>query len=105
MAVVLTDAQLDFLARTISWKFDCDLRDTGDSVVITGDGVDDLDRLLGLFDRTPRIRVAADVGAQFSQYVYVGRDDILALKARYIAIYGTVDKPALINPVGGAAQV
>jgi hypothetical protein len=105
MAVVLTDAQLDFLARTISWKFDCDLRDTGDSVVITGDGVDDLDRLLYLIDHTPRIRVAADVGAQFSQYVYVSRDDVQALKDRYIAIYGTVDKPSLTTRPGGAAEV
>lgn len=94
--VVLTDAQLDFLARAASWKFDVDFKVThGDSAVFTGDGVDDLDSLISRIQSTvplaPRIQV--DVGKLFSQYVFVGVEDIIALKSRYIEIYGTVSKP------------
>jgi len=97
---VLTDAQVDFMARTASWKFDIDFRDhLGDPVTYFGDGVDDLDELLvrlsGPFVIPPR--VFCDVGALFSHYILVGTDDIQAIRTRYIDIYGTVAKPPVME--------
>lgn len=95
MAVVLTTEQIDWLAKTASWKFDVDFKDLRDSVTFFGDGVDDLDSLLnklnGPLVRQPRI--ICDVGRLFSSWVQVTVDDIYALRARYIEIYGTVAKP------------
>jgi len=99
VAVVLTDQQLTYLAKTASWKFDVaikDARNFNDSVVYTGDGVDDLN---GLIDRlesmngVTRFVVSVDVGSLFSNYVLVTLDDIYALRAKYISIFGTVTKP------------
>ena len=94
--VVLTDAQLDFMARAASWKFNVDFRVTsGDPVVFTGDGVDDLDALISRIQSTAPlpVRMQLDVGKLFSQYVAVTVDDVVALRQRYIDIYGTVSKP------------
>ena len=103
MAVVLTDAQLDALARRASWTFDVDFRDRNDSVVFFGDGVDDLDSLIVAVEGnifTPRI--LCDVGILFSGYVRVTVEDVKALKARYIEVWGTVSKPSWwIDPATG----
>jgi hypothetical protein len=100
MAVVLKPAQIDFLARAASWKFDIDFKDhIGDPVTYFGDGVDDLDaliiRLSGTFVIPPR--VLCDVGKLFSQYIAVGVPDIEALRDRYIEIWGTVAKPPVVE--------
>jgi hypothetical protein len=95
MAVVLTTEQLDFLAKTASWKFDVDFKDLRDSVTYTGDGVDDLDmlinRLTGPLYMQPKI--LCDVGKLFSSWIIVTVDDIYALRGRYIEIHGTASKP------------
>jgi hypothetical protein len=46
MAVVLTDAQIAQMVLSAYWRFDVDFRDNRDSVVYTGDGVDDLTSLI-----------------------------------------------------------
>lgn len=107
MAALLTDAQIDQLAKTASWKFDVDYKDyKTDPVVFTGDGVEDLDRLIinlsGTFVIQPR--VLCDVGMTFSQWRKANVDDVIALKARYIAYYGTVNKPEVYwQPSNGSA--
>ena len=95
MAAVLTEEQLDWLAKTASWKFDVDFKDLRDSVTYAGDGVDDLtaliNRLEGPLVRQPR--VLCDVGKLFSSWIIVTVDDVHALRQRYIEINGTVGKP------------
>lgn len=94
MALVLTDAQLDRMARSASWTFDVDFHDRSDSVVFYGDGVDDLNSLLVAVQgniKTPKI--VCDVGSLFSSYKIVTVEDIQALKDKYISIWGTVSKP------------
>lgn len=102
MAVVLTAAQLDYMARSASWKFDVsvkDARNAYDSVVYTGDGMDDLTKLidylenLTLANGARQFKMQCDVGATFSNWVNVTIDDVYALRARFIEIWGSVAKP------------
>lgn len=99
MAVVLTSAQLNYLAKTASWKFDVaikDARNANDSVVYTGDGVDDLNGLISRLENmngNTNYKVSVDVGSLFSNYVLVTLDDIYALRQTYISVFGTVTKP------------
>jgi len=95
--VALTDAQLTQMASAASWKFDVDFKDyRTDSVTYTGDGVEDLDQLIvrlsGTFVIQPRI--LCDVGSLFSDWRAATVNDVIALKAKYIELNGTVNKPA-----------
>ena len=98
---MITQAEIDYLAQKAQWHVDCDLkRNRGrynpshDSpVVITGDGVDDLDRLLSMMPLYPNGRFTIDVGRTESAYREVGITDIQALRTAYIAFWGTVSKP------------
>ncbi len=92
--VALTAAHLDRLARQAHWSFDVKTYDTVDTVVMRGDGVDDLDQLLALIDRhAPRIKVLVDVGVQHSDFRLSGRADVVALRAKYVEIHGEVTSP------------
>jgi hypothetical protein len=93
MAVVLTNAELDFLARQASWKFDFNPMDGNDSFVLAGDGVDDLDRLTTRIQGLKRFKLTLDVGRQFDVPKPVTLEDVAALRAAYVAIHGAVDKP------------
>lgn len=106
MAVVLTDDQLDKLARSAEWKFDVSFkneRGADDAVVFTGDGVDDLTKLIARLEAmattggTPRYKILCDTGALFSNYVIVTKDDVCALRAKFIEIWGTESKPPYWN--------
>lgn len=47
--MLLTQAQIDYQAHRANWYVQVDYRDTnvpGDVSIVTGDGVDDLDRLV-----------------------------------------------------------
>src|SRR5579872_1118696 len=99
MAAVLTSKQLTQLAKT-GWKFDLGIRDArtfNDSVVYTGTGIRDLDRLIDRINSMPNIpnyyQLTVDVGSLFSSYVKVSVDDVVALRATFTSIYGSVDKP------------
>lgn len=102
MAVVLTTAQLDYLARSAAWKFDVafrDARNAYDSVVHTGDGMDDLTRLISFLESltlangSHQFRMQCDVGTTFSNWVNVTIDDVYALRQRFIEVWGSVAKP------------
>lgn len=97
--MALTDAQLTLLAKQAAWKFDLGIKDArnfNDSVVYTGDGVDDLDKLidrLSVLNGNTAYRLQVDIGSLFSSYVTVAFSDVVALRAKYISIFGTVSKP------------
>ena len=105
MAVKLTDAQLTLLAKQASWKFDLGIKDArnfNDSVVYTGDGVDDLDGLISRLQSlngNTAYRLQVDIGSLFSSYVTVSLDDVVALRSKYISIFGTVNKPPYVYNV------
>jgi hypothetical protein len=94
--VPLTQEQINFQAQKASWYVEVDNRravDGGDVYVITGDGVDDLNRLLDLM---PTLRVATyriDTGTQYDAWVPCNVADIQAIKTAFIQFYGTVSKP------------
>lgn len=97
MSVVLTNAQLDYLARRADWKFEFGTRDARnaiDSAVYTGDGVDDLDRLIARVTGVLGSVLIVDVGSSFSDYLRITVDDVYALRQRFIEVWGTVSKPA-----------
>lgn len=102
MAVVLTAQQLDYLARSAAWKFDVshkDARNAQDSVIHTGDGMDDLTRLIDFLESktlpngSTMYRIQCDTGGTFSNWITVTIDDVYALRQRFIEIWGSVAKP------------
>ena len=108
--MAITAAQIEQMARAASWKFDVDFRDRiGDPVTYTGDGVQDLDQLIvrlsGTFVIQPRMQ--CDVGSLFSDWRAATVGDVIALKAKYIELNGTVNKPAWpwTDPNGNATEI
>ena len=71
-----------------------------EAVVYTGDGVADLDRLITQMaaGTTPSAQFQVDVGSQYSIYKPFDLQDLLAIRASYIAFYGTVNKPNAYLP-------
>jgi hypothetical protein len=97
----LNPEDLKLLAMKACWYFDCYFgMNTDDSVVITGDGVDDLDSLIARLEaaiQTGSIGVHArflcDLGSFTSDWRPFDLEDVYALRAYYIEIYGNVNKP------------
>lgn len=82
------------LAQKACWYVDCNFHDRADTVVYSGDGVDDLDQLLDAIDAHPKLTMTMDVGFTNSVYRPVVRDDIVALRAAYVVAWGESNKPA-----------
>lgn len=98
--MLLTQAEIDDQAKRACWYVQADLRDVnvpGDPYIITGDGVDDLDRLISYMPIYPRARFEINVGNLFEAYKQCDIEDIRAIRTAYIAYYGNVNKPG--NPV------
>ena len=98
------------IAQRAIWYFDIFFGAmTGDSAVFTGDGVDDLDRLIGrlnnnaIYNRSPDQRFMVDVGILYADYRACDIEDIMAIKEQYIAFHGNVDKPDAYLPDKSAA--
>ena len=68
-------------------------------MVFTGDGVEDLDRLISRLNnnansnRTLNQRFMCDVGTQYSSYKPFDVEDVVAIREQYIAFYGDVNRP------------
>ncbi len=98
----LNGIQIDYLVKKGCWNVHADLRPTpgystayGDEVIFAGDGVDDLDRVMGQMTFYPYGIFKVDTGVFDGVYTPVSKTDLLALKDAFIAAYGTVDKPPL----------
>lgn len=98
--MLLTPDQQRDLSRRAIWYFDCYFGiPTEDSVVFTGDGVADLDRLISRlvtnketnFARKQRFLV--DIGTQYSEWRPFDIEDVEAVKLYYIAYWCDVNKP------------
>ena len=97
----LTQADIDSVAQRANFFFDVNFNyKFQDSVVYTGDGVSDLDRLISLIaaGTTVYTTLACDVGMQCSIYKPFDLDDLVAIRASYIAFYGNVNKPNAYVP-------
>lgn len=98
--MLLTPIQHRDIARRAIWYFDCWFGAlSADSVVFTGDGVDDLDRLIsrltanGTNNLQPHQKFMADIGTQYSDYRPFDIEDLTAIRAQYVSVYGNVNRP------------
>lgn len=99
---MIEQSDINRLAAAASWYFDCQLGDRNDTVVITGDGVDDLDKLLARIDGNPRLTMVLDVGLDTSQWETATRADVVRLRAAYVAAWGAEPKPPVWNDDGAS---
>jgi hypothetical protein len=98
----LKQADIDTIAQranfffNITWAY----HTFDESVVYTGDGVDDLDRLIVQMaaGTRPSAQFQVDVGMQYSIYKPFDLDDLVAIRAAYVAFYGAVNKPNAYLP-------
>ena len=102
----LSDAQINFLVGKGSWIINAELRQAplgpvlsespGDSNVMAGQGVADFNRVQMYMDTYPWGRFSVDVGGpdSFSEYVYIGTNDIIRWRTAFEAEWGVVDRPA-----------
>lgn len=97
--MLLTSVQHRDIARRAQWYFDCYFGPPGDSVVFTGDGLDDLnsliDRLVGNAEHNRSLsqRFQCDVGTQYSDWHSFDLDDVKAIREQYLSFYGSVNEP------------
>lgn len=110
MAITLTQEQIDKTAGR-AWFFFLvydyynlylDAAE-GDATVITGQGVDTLDQIIGFFERPfpSRFTIDLDVGGVTPDMRRVNVDDVRAIKTAYIALWGDVSKPNVYPPTPG----
>jgi len=66
-----------------------------DPVLLTGDGVEDLNQLIARIENTGTAysRLFCDTGSSFSVYIQSSLADVYALRQAYIEVWGTVNKP------------
>ena len=107
----LTHDQHRDIARRAIWYFDCYFGELSqDSVVFTGDGVEDLDRLLSRLEENRctnfvrRQRYLCDVGTQYAEWRPFDIEDVYAIRCEYIAYYGNVNRPDVYAPGGSASS-
>lgn len=99
--MLLTVQEQRLVAQGANWYFDVYMgQNTGDSVVFSGDGVDDLDRLISVVaNGTQRgFKMVCDLGRNYSVYRPCDIEDVEAIRALFIGWYGDVDKPNAYAP-------
>lgn len=92
----LTTEQRQSIARKANFYFDVNFNyKFQDSVVFTGDGVPDLDKLIAIMAAgTQRYATfLADVGSQYSVYRPFDLEDLVSIRQMFIDIYGNVNRP------------
>ena len=78
-------------------------------MVFTGDGVEDLDRLISRLNANAQDnrlwgqRFMCDVGTQYSDWRPFDIEDVYAIRLAYIAYYGNVDRPNVYSAGSNAA--
>jgi len=105
--MLLTSDQQAYVALRASWAFDLnvDIR-VQDSVIYSGDGVDDLDRVHTIVSGTyARPRFVLDVGTWTSSWQPCDAEDVLAIRRCFVSFYGTVNKPIYPDPNMDSAAV
>lgn len=99
MARLISQDIINLIAKKADWKIGFINRiDRIDYTTFSGDGVDDIDSVLRLFDRCPHAELTLDVGESDASIVTASRDDIQALRDAYVLVYGEVNKPNVFDP-------
>lgn len=106
----LTDNDVFVVARRGEWKIDFYAgQGTDNSAIYVGDGVDDLDRVSAVIASGTNLgaRLMIDVGAfenlmpgpDFaSQWRFFDLEDLARIRAKYVELWGPVDKPDEFQP-------
>lgn len=106
----LTDNDVFVVARRGEWKIDLNRGQmTGDSAIYVGDGIDDLDRVSAVIasGTNAGAKLMIDVGAfdqlnpgpDFAaQWRFFDLEDLARIRAKYIQLWGPVDKPDEYQP-------
>jgi hypothetical protein len=94
---------VDTVARRGQWYFDVYLgypMERQDSVVYSGQGVNDLDRLIQVLasGTSANGRFLCDVGFNYSVYKPFDIEDVQRIRTRFIAVYGTVNRIDVYAP-------
>lgn len=96
----LTSQEITQIARRAQWYIEASAMYLfQDSVVFTGDGVDDLDRVIAFMGSNgwPVPKYMIDTGSQYSVWKVCDIEDVQGIRAAYIEFYGTVNKPNLLD--------
>lgn len=97
--MLLTPEQHKAIAQRAQWYFDCYFGPPGDSVVFTGDGVEDLDQLISRLNANAQYnlqlnqRFMCDVGTQYSDWRNFDIEDVYAIRQQFLDYYGDVNRP------------
>jgi len=76
-----------------SFTFEVTLPDAGDTFLAPGDGVDDIDILIDLWTRVPKVKISLDVGVLEGSFQAITPDELVVMRAAYVTRWGEVDKP------------
>jgi hypothetical protein len=109
----LSGTEHNLIAQRASWFFDVfpnDTNDRGDSSVFAGDGLDDLNQVIAFVGSHPRCKIICEAGtaapgATFARMAQCDIQDIYSVKTAYIAFYGSVNKPGIVEPTGYAMKL
>lgn len=102
----LTAQQHEAIAARAQWYFDVQpggYFDRGDSSVLTGQGLSDLNSAVAFASRYPQCRITCEVGTTgtimlgnaWPKYMACDIQDLYEIKAKYIAYWGSVDRPVI----------
>lgn len=109
-----------YVAQRAQWYVDISTMPRGvftagpDNTVFTGDGLEDINQLIGFVHVNPTCRMFMEVGSAgtitlgnaWPKYLQCDLEDLYQLKEQYIAYYGSVNKPEVwIPPEGGAVPI
>lgn len=116
----LTSEQHAHIAQRAQWYWDIAVSPRnspmafGDNVVLTGQGLQDLNQTIDFIAHNAGCRVVCEVGTAgtimlgnaFPKYEQADIEDVYAVKEAFIAFYGSCDKPPAYRAYsGGAFQV
>lgn len=77
---------------------------SGDSVLLPGDGVDDLDQLISKIESGTfqRMKLSVDMGRDYAAFRNCDLEDLKAIRAAYVGLYGAIAKlGAIYRPPAG----
>jgi hypothetical protein len=105
----LTSDQQVNVARRACWYFDCYFGPPDNSVIFTGDGLEDLNSLIArltsnaLHNHNNKQQFLCDTGFQYSLWRRFDLEDLAAIRNQFIQFYGSVNKPNCYLARQGAA--
>lgn len=105
MAGLLSNKIVDVLAHVGTWDFEVQFNDVSrdDDAVYSVEGVAGVDEIKKLLTDNPqftaRINVTLEpLGVGYSKVMKVNQEDLDNLRARFIEVYGDVDKVPIYPP-------